>query len=175
MDANEDKLSISRKEMTEHLTLFFTHVRYTLTLMLSMFTSAIVSLGFGLKEFGSENHLVMYVILASSIILLVVFFVSQYATELVRRYYKLYVSSYVYAARLHDSCASEKHPWFTDIMNRVTDIHDSKAVDEFIENENAEDNHSWHYYQKFIDYLGKGSLIVGIAMLICFFWNVILK
>ncbi len=60
-------------------------------------------------------------------------------------------------------------------MNRVTDIHDSKAVDEFIENENAEDNHSWHYYQKFIDYLGKGSLIVGIAMLICFFWNVILK
>ncbi len=169
----EDKLSISRKEMTEHLSLFFSHVKYTLTLMLSMFTSAIALLGYGLKEFGSNTHYVPYLILASSIILIAVCFVSFCSKQLVGRYYKLYVSSYVYAARLHDRYAVEKHPWFTDIMARVEYIHTPEAVSQFMQGENVEDNHSWHYYQKFISNIGWFSLVIGVLMLICFGWNVI--
>jgi len=170
---SEDKLSISRKEMTVHLSLFFSHVKYTLTLMLSMFTSAIALLGYGLKEFGSNTHFVPYLILASSIILIAVFFVSFYSKQLVERYYKLYISSYIYAARLHDRFAEEKHPWFTDIMKRVKDIHAPEAVSQFMHGKDVEDNHSWHYYQKFIANVGLLSLVIGVLMLICFGWNVI--
>ncbi len=67
----EEKLNVSRKEMTENLTLFFAHVKYTLTLMLSLFTASGAILGFGLKEIGSGSSIIQYLILTSSFILLV--------------------------------------------------------------------------------------------------------
>jgi hypothetical protein len=170
---SEGDLSISRKEMTEHLGLFFTHVKYTMTLMFTMFTASIATLGFGLKEFKESEQFVSYLILASAIILILLYFVAKYSESLVSRYYKLYVSSYVYAARLEEKYSNNSHPWLDEICSRVGDIHNEDAVDKFINNEESDDNHSWHYYRNIILYLGRFSLILGILMLICFIWNFI--
>lgn len=167
---NEQDLAISRKEMTENLTLFFTHVKYTMTLMLTVFTAALAILGFGIKEFNEQENFIPWLILAASFILIMVWVVGKYSESLVRRYYKLYVSSYVYAARVHDKHSVTNHPWLSEIKSRVKDIYCEKAVEQFIEGDADTDSHSWYYYRKIIRYVGGISLFVGVLMLLCFLW-----
>ena len=160
----EQDLSLSRREMTDNLALFFTHVKYTMTLLLTFFTAALAILGFGIKEFGEEEKYVSWLILAASLILIMTFMVGRYSENLVRRYYKLYVASYVYAARVHDKHSNESHPWLAEIIACVDDVHDDKSVKEFM-SEGSDDSHSWHYYQKMISSISWLSFIVGSLML----------
>ena len=97
--------------------------------------------------------------------------VSYITYRLVGRYYRLYVSFYVYAARLHDTYASSiEHPWFVDLRDKLGDpypknLYDKEAVSRFMDKEIRKGSrNSWYFYRWLIFILGAFGTITGSCM-----------
>lgn len=106
--------------MIKTLELFFEHTKYSLTLMISVLTAVLAIAAFSLEKRPSNETLraIAYVSAGMLFLLVPIGYVSY---KLVERYYKLYVTCYVYAARLHKKHAVAKHPWFLDLEKRVVE------------------------------------------------------
>ena len=100
----EGILSLVRKEMMDALNTFLAHVRYTITLM-----SAVLAGGMAIVSYAIDNSIV-YLQVVGVVILFVLPIFSEASAKIVRRYYKIYVSNYIYSARLHISYGQTSHP-----------------------------------------------------------------
>jgi hypothetical protein len=155
-------LSYVRSELLEALNVFLNHLKYTITFM-----SSICIVAFSIFTFGYKADRLFDVSTIISVLLLImVYWISGISKKITRRYYKIYVSNYIYSARLHEIHGSTTHPWNKDIYDckMVVDIWSDEAVDEFIESTDCEEKHSWYYYSKYIDFIRWFAPITGLAL-----------
>lgn len=165
-----ETLNELRAEMITALELFFSHVKYTLTILLSMIGAGLAVGSFALSP-DARGTTVLFPVACA--VLVLVLPVSIVATRLVQRYYRIYVSYYVYAARAHVARAAP-HPWFNFLQNYVADLNDDKAVDDFITNVRHEEHHSWRYYDLLMRGIGVGSAGCGLAGMLLWWQGLLL-
>jgi hypothetical protein len=109
---HEDKLDLVRKDMINALELFFSHTKYAITLLTAILAASLGVAAFSfdkLKDFPDASKAAMIV---AALFLLLMGPVSYISYRLVDRYYRLYVSCYIYAARMHWKHSPTPHPWF---------------------------------------------------------------
>lgn len=169
MNSNDEKINLSdlssaRKEMMDALNTFLSHVRYTITLM-----SAVLAGGVAIVSYAIDHSLVLVKIVGIAV-LLILPVISEASAKIVRRYYKIYASNYIYSARLHIKHDGVPHPWVSDLREKqnLIDISDENAVEQFIEAHKSDEKHSWFYYKNFIRAFGVAGVISGvIAIFVC--------
>ncbi|MFZ1851681.1 MAG: hypothetical protein WAU15_05515 [Nitrosomonas sp.] len=168
----EKDLNHSRQNMIKALELFFQHIKYSLTTLTAIFATSFTIAAFAIEKQMVNDQLNFIVLIGSSIFLILMGPVSFLSYRLVARYYKLYVSCYVYAARLHDKYSSSKHPWFEEMKERIEDLENPMAVNQFINDEVSTKNgrNSWFFYKLFILMLGVIGSIIGIVILGILVW-----
>ncbi len=157
-----EELSLVRTEMLTALGMFLEHLKYTVTLMTSIIAVALALASFGLRE-GEYANLAVVV---SSVLLFAVLPISIVSTKIVRRYYKIYASNYIYSARLHKAAgAVPEHPWNQDLINCgfLEDIDSEDAVDKFIDDECNDEKHSWYFYKRLLAAFGICCTIAAIV------------
>ena len=174
---HEEMLNFSRQNMINALELFFSHTKYSLTLLTTILAAsmAIAAFSFDKLKGAPDESKVALVLVAIFLILMGP--VSYITYRLVGRYYRLYVSFYVYAARLHEKYSSSiEHPWFADMKSRLGDpdnhsenLNDKKAVSKFMDDEVANfangGRNSWYFYRWLIFILGAFGTVAGIFIL----------
>ena len=109
---HEDKLDLVRKDMMSALELFFSHMKYSITLLTAILGASLAAAAFSfdkLKDLPSASKAAM---IMAALFLLLMGPVSYISYRLVDRYYRLYVSCYIYAARMHWKYSATPHPWF---------------------------------------------------------------
>jgi hypothetical protein len=169
---HEELLNFSRQNMIDALELFFSHTKYSLTLLTTILAASLAIAAFSFDKLKPEESKLALVLAA--ILLILMGPVSYITYRLVGRYYRLYVSFYVYAARLHEKYSSSiEHPWFADLKSRLEDpsrpsenlLYDKKAVSKFMEDEVANfangGRNSWYFYRWLIFILGAFGTISG--------------
>jgi hypothetical protein len=166
---NEEMLDFSRQNMLNALQLFFSHTKYSLTLLTTILGASLAIAAFSFDKLQGAPDESKLAILLAAIFLILMGPVSYITYRLVGRYYRLYVSFYVYAARLHYTHFSITHPWFADMKSRVNDIFDESAVSRFMEDEVANfangGRNSWYFYRWLIFILGSfGTLAGGLIL-----------
>jgi hypothetical protein len=177
---NEEYLEVSRNNMFAALDLFFRHTKYSITLLISMLTSVFAILTFSIKHLKdhSEKWLIVYVL--GCVILLSMGPIALILRIIVTRYFRLYVSCYVYAARLHLRIATISHPWFDEINHKIKDIESSTAVDDYLDCVQEQtilkkikftkkiNMNNW-FYRHLINGLGLFGFVLGLLGFIYFF------
>jgi len=168
------ELSVLRTEMLETLRLFHVHVKYVITLIVTWIGFAAIVASYGVVKLPELGQQLLALGSGALVLLLPVAFI---ATNLVRRYYVIYASQYVYLA-WHQDRAGDVHPW-TAILRQEIDgpLVEAPAPDEDIERvrERARQAvtafmdrkhgspHSWHWYRFLI--LGLGSMSAALGLL----------
>lgn len=144
----EEELSLVRSEMQSALNMFLEHVKYTVTLMSTVSAAGAALIAFCLQQ-QPDRTMVIVILLLAICCFLLVSILSFLSSRIVRRYYKIYASNYIYSARLHMSGEYRiKHPWIEDLKNTgVTDIDSPNAVRDFMDVKNGDEKHSWRYYR----------------------------
>ena len=160
----EGELVHSRQHMITTLELFFEHTKYTLNLMIAVVTAAAAIVAFCFGKDSTETLRVVAPKVAGYLLILIGP-IASVSYLLVHRYYKLYVTSYVYAARVHKKHACAAHPWFVDLEARVVDLDSQDAVAAFIDSGRVGDGHSGFFYSRLIILLGVAGVILGIALI----------
>lgn len=156
---SEEDLSLVRSEMLAALNIFLEHVKYTITLMATVLAAGVALFAYGLQAQLSvitERVLIVSAVgCGFSVAGLAVI-----SERIVRRYYKIYASNYIYSARLHHRAGRDvMHPWVADLARTgVKDVNAADAVDRFMSGRGQE-RHSWYYYKLIVWVLG----IVGIV------------
>jgi hypothetical protein len=169
---HEEMLNFSRQNMIDSLQLFFSHTKYSLTLLTTILAASLAITAFSFdKPEASKLALVL-----AAVFLILMGPVSYITHRLIGRYYRLYVSFYVYAARLHEKYSSTEHPWFADLKSRLGDprnhsenLNDKSAVARFLDDEVANfangGRNSWYFYRWLIFILGAFGTIAGSFIL----------
>ncbi len=163
MDDKVEKVLIGvRSEMMAALDTFYSHVRFTLTLM-----TTILGAGLALISYAIQNEMLILHVMAG-ILLASVFLISAASIRIVRRYFKIYASNYIYAAQLHTKYGEVSHPWIEDLLRHqsITDLESPDAVEQFIEAKNSSDKPSWVYYKTFIFALGLAGPVMAFASIL---------
>ncbi|SEA62318.1 hypothetical protein [Nitrosospira multiformis] len=175
---HEEMLDFSRQNMINSLQLFFSHTKYSLTLLTTILAASLAIAAFSFDKLQRMPEASKLALVLAAIFLILMGPVSYITHRLVGRYYRLYVSFYVYAARLHERYSSAiEHPWFADLKSRLGDpknhsenLYDESAVARFLDDEVANfangGRNSWYFYRWLIFILGAfgtiaGSLILG--------------
>jgi hypothetical protein len=119
---HEEMLDFSRQNMISALQLFFSHTKYSLTLLTTILGSSLAIAAFSFDKLQGAPDESKAALWLTAIFLILMGPVSYITYRLVGRYYRLYVSFYVYAARLHEKYSSSiEHPWFADLKSRLGD------------------------------------------------------
>lgn len=160
----EEMLDFSRQNMIKTLELFFEHTKYTLTLMMTVLTAVLAIAAFSIEKFGDKEDQLRLVYFVDAVLLFMLVPIALVSTKLIARYYKLYVACYVYAARLHARHALVDHPWFVEITQRVRDLEDQSAVEDFMSNHKASGGQSWQFYRRLIWLVGAVGLVGSVTL-----------
>ena len=162
----EEELSLVRSEMQVALNMFLEHIKYTVTLMSTVSAAGAALVAFYLQQDQPMGSAILAIAVVCFLLVSVLSFLS---SRIVRRYYKIYASNYIYSARLHrarEPCI--KHPWIEDLDNTgVTDIDSPNAVRDFMNTKTGKEKHSWLYYKiiirtfRFIGFIG-ATLTIGL-------------
>jgi hypothetical protein len=167
-DANvQDLLTPSRQEMYSTLQLFHAHVRYVITIILTLITAmfAILSLP---EKLGSA------IIIGPETMKTVVawFFLFGIAPAamigifIIWRYYLVYLSSLVFAARLHSrSPFRVAHPWFVRTINQVEEWSGIKDDIGFIKRRAKSPSDTFMLYTYILLFFVGLSLLCGLTIL----------
>lgn len=156
-----------RSEVSKSLELFHSHVKYTITLMTTVIALAFAMPAFSLKE---RPLWLPYFLLSSSACFLLSSLIAYWSVRLCRRYYVIYASNYIYAARVYQEVdPAAKHPWLNDLYFKQGFTAESLmargALDHFIEGNESKDPNSWRYYRKIIVTL----LVFSVVFCVLFF------
>lgn len=169
---NEEELSLVRSEMQAALNMFLEHVKYTITLMSTVSAAGAALIAFCLQQDGNRTTEVAILVLSAACFILVSV-LSFLSSRIVRRYYKIYASNYVYSARLHGlDDRAVAHPWLEDLKKTgVKDPYSENAVKDFMDHKVGHEKHSWYYYKfivrafRFVGISGVGFVIyLGIVL-----------
>lgn len=169
MQVSEEELSLVRSEMIDALKLCTDHIKYTITLNSTVIAAGVALLGVSRKIPESDD--VMSILAAGAFGS--VCFLSLISAKIVRRYYQIYVSNYVYSARLHSSEENRPdHPWLQDI-NLVLgnkSIFDNDVVEVFMNTWPTlkRQTHSWFYYRCILLCFFAAGVILAASTLIFF-------
>jgi hypothetical protein len=171
--------------MLKALELFFSHTKYSLTLLTTILAASMTVAAYSFDKLQGAPDKLRAVMCVAAIFLLLMGPVSYITYRLIGRYYRLYVSCYVYAVRLHDKYSSVEHPWFIDMKDRLrvsdeqlVNLDDPLIVSKFINDEvtNRTDGqsgawltdggrNSWYFYRWLIFMLGTLGTIAGVVIL----------
>jgi hypothetical protein len=121
---DSSNLSTSRQEMYNALTLFYSHVKHTLSLLITIITAVFAILAFVLKEkINSLNPELMPVIQQmGGSILFIVFVLSLISIVVIWRYYKLYVAALVFSSKQHIKANMSEHIWFIEVIEKEKEL-----------------------------------------------------
>ncbi|SFO04986.1 hypothetical protein SAMN05216386_2493 [Nitrosospira briensis] len=171
---HEEMLDFSRQNMLNSLQLFFSHTKYSLTLLTTILAASLAIAAFSFDKLQGAPEASRLALVLAAIFLILMGPVSYITYRLVGRYYRLYVSFYVYAARLHETYSSAiEHPWFADIQDKLggpehqqKNLFNKEAVSQFMENEITNGGrNSWYFYRWLIFILGAFGTIAGSFIL----------
>lgn len=172
----EEMLDFSRQNMVNALDLFFKHTKYSLTLLTTILAASLAIAAFSFDKLEELTLSWTITLVVASTFLVLMGPVSYITYRLVGRYYRLYVSFYIYAARLHDTYASSiEHPWFVDLKDKLGEpypenLYNKTAVSRFMDKEiRGGSRNSWYFYQWLILILGASGTLGGSAVLGLFF------
>jgi uncharacterized membrane protein YfcA len=179
----EEHLEFSRNSMFTALDLFFKHTQYSIALLVSMLAAVFAVLSFSIQHFHDNSERWLIVCALGSAMLCTMFPISLLLRRIVSRYFRLYVSCYVYAARLHLRVATISHPWFDELKSKIPDINSSTVVDDYLgcgstkkisDAINAPTNTTNWFYRHLISFIGGFGSILGILGFI-YLWCLIRK
>jgi hypothetical protein len=174
---HEEMLDFSRQNMINSLQLFFSHTKYSLTLLTTILAASLAITAFSFDKLQGTPEASKLALILAATFLILMGPVSNITYRLIGRYYRLYVSFYVYAARLHERYSSSiEHPWFADLKSRLGDpknhsenLYDESAVARFLDDEVANfangGRNSWYFYRWLIFILGAFGTIAGSFIL----------
>lgn len=184
---HEDKLDLVRKDMMSALELFFSHMKYSITLLTAILGASLAAAAFSFdKLFQHSRDASKAGMIMAALFLLLMGPVSYISYRLVDRYYRLYVSCYIYAARMHWKYSATPHPWFllfsrkdpeqaqgaTQKYREITpeelnkqDIVSSVIKDEIVNFPKDGGKNSWFLYRLLLLILGTFGIFAGIFLL----------
>ncbi|MEZ5534980.1 MAG: hypothetical protein R3F02_05080 [Thiolinea sp.] len=160
-------LSTSREEMYKALELFHNHVKHTLSLMFTILTAVLAIFSFTIKEGVISTDYFFYVMLLGSALLALLFPLSLLSSRITNRYYRLYVSSLFFSAKLHESIGLLHHPWFYSLKDVLRETAGDK-IDEIIDERTNGKAHSCFLYSMLIKSIGIVGLALGFTLFISF-------
>lgn len=164
--ARGEFLSASRKEMYDALSLFYTHVKHTISLMLSIMTAVFVIFGVALKDTASRAEIEPLFKLLGGVILSALFPLGIVSILIIGRYYKLYVAALMFAGELHTSVGLSSHAWFEHIREDAESLGQTAGKKEVLHKRTYGWPHSWILYSMLIAVLSLLNLIVGISIIV---------
>lgn len=125
---HEEMLNFSRQNMIDSLQLFFSHTKYSLTLLTTILAASLAITAFSFDKLQGAPEASKLALFLAAVFLILMGPVSYITHRLIGRYYRLYVSFYVYAARLHEKHSSIEHPWFADLKSRLGDPRNTRKI-----------------------------------------------
>lgn len=170
-EVSEADLSRARQEMMTALDVFLKHIRYLMTLMTS-----ILGAGYAVFTYSISNDSIPDQLAWGAVLMLVALSpLGHFSQAIVERYYKIYVSNYVYSARLH-WITKRSHPWVNDLFNypgiNSECLFSDSSVEFFIKAKNPDEKHSWHFYQIMMSTFRYVGLISALGFALCIFLTV---
>ncbi len=174
-------LEASRKEMYQALTLFYGHVRYVLTLILSIPLATFIILALARRDGTTIFEPGFLRWIAGGVLAIVVPAIAMPSIVVIFRYYEVYVSALLFATRLHlrARTLAGEHPWFQRAIGHASEpVQDSLAFrllsklsggsrgDEqrFIVKRASTSWYSFWLYASIIMILGVANFVVGILI-----------
>ena len=155
------QLAASRREMYTALQLFHTHVKHTISMMLTLLTAVLAVFGYLLKglDEGSSGYAQIRIIAA--ILLFLLLPLAWFSRRIITRHYDLYVCAIFFAKRLHDvHRLTELHPRFDQIaLNSKTEL----SVDSRI----SAAHHTLRSYTYVISTIALAGVGAAITILSC--------
>lgn len=159
-EPTDDFLEACRKEMYTALSLFHSHVKYVIYIMVTMPAAILAIMRFWPSE---RPHPVLYLIAAS--ILIVILPVARISTHIIQKYYEVYVSALVFATRAHIAAGyQEGHPWLERTIKQAYDWRqDVNNAFEFLQKRTTNPEDSFDYYRRIINILSIACFVFGIV------------
>ena len=158
-------LNASRQEMYNALSLFHTHVKHTVSLMLTIMTAVFAVLGFSLKETSASPVLLSTFRIIGGILLISLFPLGLISILIIARYYKLYVAALLYASELHESVDLCTHAWFEHLKKDLKSVPENGGKEALLKKRTYGWPHSWILYSILIVVLSLLSLLGGFMVL----------
>ena len=157
-------LTSSREEMYTALSLFYSHVKHSMSLMFAVITAVFAVLG--VMGSGEANIIAstLPITTLAGAVLLVLFPVSIITSIIISRYYRLYVSALIFSAELHEEAGLGFHGWFEQI-NDYRNKEGSEPRKSLIDRRTYGWRHSWFLYSVLLWITGIVGLTVGISLL----------
>lgn len=154
-------LNASRSDVFSALELFHAHVKYTISLMLSVVGGVFAILAFAQRPEAIPMQDEVKILGQATLTLLPFLgFVSVFITA---RYYRLYVSAVVFCARLHRKAGVPEHPWLGHLSDKLLALEPDvpKARRTAMARRVFGPGHSWFLYSSIILLLGIAGLLLG--------------
>lgn len=153
-------LNESRKELYEALSLFHSHVKYVIYIMITM--PAVILAIIRLWP-AAQPNMISYVIAA--IILVFVLPIGVVSILVIHKYYQVYVSALVFATRVHIAAGYKQlHPWLERTLKQAQDWKVDSSL-KFIERRTKSFRDTFMLYSLIIGILAGVSCVSGIIVL----------
>lgn len=160
--SNDKLLKESREEMYNALSLFHTHVRSVIYIMLSVPAVIVIFLRF----WNTEDPNPLFYLLAG-IFLVAMFFIGILAIFIINKYYKVYVSALIFTTRLHVAAGIwEIHTWLYRTVKQANNWDDVKDADKFLKKRTRSITDTFSMYASIIVVISLASLACGIILFI---------
>jgi hypothetical protein len=165
-DQAKGQLVPSRKEMYKALELYYTHVKYVITIMFSFLTALFAILGLS-QKLGSDVFPLETIRVVVSVALITLFPLALLAILIILRYYEVYVSSLIFALRVHlGANMVSAHPWLVRTLKQAkTWIEDIKCDGDFLRKRALSLKDTFFLYACVIILLGALSVFCGLKIL----------
>lgn len=159
-------LKESREEMYRALSLYHDHVRHVIYIMLSVPGGLLLLIKFS----GSAKFDWMLYLISGLVLVLVPPSISRLSKIVIRRYYEVYVSSLIFATRLHSLMVYKRsdenvHPWFDRTVIQARDQFKVQSADEFLKARADNKDDTFIGYCNILDFLAKANAVGGIALM----------
>lgn len=164
-EAKSAFLSCTRQEMYQALSLFHSHVVYTLSVMFTLLTAVLAIFGFSgnaLQNFGATQGIVKWI---GGVILVLIFPLGAVSIIIIGRYYKLYVAALIFSAEAHESEGIANHAWFEDLDKYRKSLGENHSKAQLVRSRTYAWPHSWILYSILIGLISLAGLILGILLL----------
>ncbi len=162
-------LSSARQEMYDALKLFHDHVKYSLRMMLTVFTVVFAILGLVLRGSAPLSFDPKVILILGGLILVLTGPLGIISTYVISRYYELYVAALIYAAELHEAEGLGSHVWFQRIEDdreylRKKLGRDDVPQDLLVKRRTRGWPHSWILYTLLIGLIAVVGVVAGATI-----------
>jgi len=121
-----DDLELSRKEIYQAVTLFHDHVKYVIYILTSILAAPLLIMRL---IPAPQTYTGFYLIGGSILLALLPPFTGVVSTQIIKRYYQVYVAALVHAVIVHVALGRENtHPWVGRTLSQARDWSDSVKI-----------------------------------------------